>query len=189
MADSFIEGGWAVTTVFVMQTVSMYVAQKLRAKKQKTSHRESKGGREAHPCFPIENPEACELAPEESVPIIGQPVPPLGELLQGYGPVKAFTEQFSLSRISKKPEKIERDALTLDAPREYHLPPLDLLARPEPHAAAISARTPGETATALNTVLKDFGIRGEIIQVNPVPWSRYTNSSPPQVLSPLGLSA
>ena len=46
---------------------------------------------------------------------------------------------------------------------------MDLLARPEPHAAAISARTPGETATALKTVLKDFGIRGEIIQVNPGP--------------------
>ena len=77
-----------------MQTVSMYVAQKLRAKKPKTSHRESKGGREALPCFPIENQEACELAPEESVPIIGQPVPPLGNFYNGMGLLKLLQSSF-----------------------------------------------------------------------------------------------
>lgn len=102
---ALLKGAWAVT-VFVMQTVSMYVAQKLRAKKQKTSHRESKGGREAHPCFPIENAEACELAPEESVPIIGQPVPPLGNFYKGMGLLKLLQSSFLCLEYQKSLKRL-----------------------------------------------------------------------------------
>ena len=55
-------------------------------------------------------------------------------------------------------------------PEDYELPPLNLLAAPKPlERAALSEAQIEEAATALEGVLGDFGVRGEIINARPGP--------------------
>ena len=67
----------------------------------------------------------------------------------------------------------------------YTLPSLNLLA-----AARASERTTlsrdiiDANATALESVLQDFGVRGEIINAGPARWSRFTSSNRRPASSP-----
>jgi DNA segregation ATPase FtsK/SpoIIIE, S-DNA-T family len=52
----------------------------------------------------------------------------------------------------------------------YEFPPLDLLARaPKERAPALSSAALDETSRALESVLEDFGVRGEIMNAHPGP--------------------
>jgi len=53
----------------------------------------------------------------------------------------------------------------------YELPPVDLLAAPDPtrRTAKISDEALSANAAMLETVLRDFGVKGEIVKVNPGP--------------------
>ncbi|MBN8195490.1 MULTISPECIES: DNA translocase FtsK [Thalassospira] len=53
---------------------------------------------------------------------------------------------------------------------EYRFPPLDLLHEPDPaDAAQIDQEALAQNARLLETVLQDFGVKGEIVQVRPGP--------------------
>jgi DNA segregation ATPase FtsK/SpoIIIE, S-DNA-T family len=61
--------------------------------------------------------------------------------------------------------------LDLDPDDEHVLPPLDLLAAPPPskHAATINEEALQQNARLLETVLDDFGVKGQIVKVRPGP--------------------
>jgi len=75
-------------------------------------------------------------------------------------------------RLSKRAKSGRQKRLDLPIPTgEYELPPLDLLTTP-PHdakAAEINEEGLEENARLLESVLEDFGIRGEIVKVRPGP--------------------
>jgi S-DNA-T family DNA segregation ATPase FtsK/SpoIIIE len=61
----------------------------------------------------------------------------------------------------------------------YEPPPLDLLSDPaEVQRHHLSDTALEENARALERVLDDFGVKGEIVSVRPGPWSPCTSSSP-----------
>jgi DNA segregation ATPase FtsK/SpoIIIE, S-DNA-T family len=62
-------------------------------------------------------------------------------------------------------------ALDFDAPLRYRLPPLDLLHVPPPVSVAETSSRGAldQNAAMLKTVLDDFGVRGEIVNVRPGP--------------------
>ncbi|MEQ8266111.1 MAG: DNA translocase FtsK 4TM domain-containing protein [Parvibaculum sp.] len=83
-----------------------------------------------------------------------------------------------VSRGTPKPVKPSNRAareaqpkLPLEPAGDYQLPPLSLLTRPKPSAmpAKLSDESLQQNARLLESVLDDFGIRGEIISVNPGP--------------------
>jgi S-DNA-T family DNA segregation ATPase FtsK/SpoIIIE len=61
--------------------------------------------------------------------------------------------------------------LDLVPSEEYRLPPLDLLEPPPVHSrgAAVNADALAQNARLLETVLDDFGVRGDIVKVRPGP--------------------
>ena len=61
--------------------------------------------------------------------------------------------------------------LDLVASEEYRLPPLDLLEAPasRPRGAAVNEEALARNARLLESVLDDFGVRGEIVKVRPGP--------------------
>ncbi|HEY0439359.1 MAG TPA: DNA translocase FtsK, partial [Xanthobacteraceae bacterium] len=67
----------------------------------------------------------------------------------------------------KKPKPVARS--TRQNEDEYELPPLTLLAAVKVEKAALSEAQIQENATALEGVLGDFGVRGEIINARPGP--------------------
>ncbi len=75
-------------------------------------------------------------------------------------------------RVSKRALSGRQKRLDLPVPvGEYELPPLDLLT-PPPHdgaAAQINEEALEENARLLESVLEDFGVRGEIVKVRPGP--------------------
>ncbi len=75
-------------------------------------------------------------------------------------------------RVGKRAQSGRQKRLDLPVPAgEYELPPLDLLATP-PHdaaAAQVNDEALEENARLLESVLEDFGIRGEIVKVRPGP--------------------
>ncbi|WP_306252280.1 DNA translocase FtsK [Parvularcula sp. IMCC14364] len=74
----------------------------------------------------------------------------------------------------KKSSKRERAELQPEFPafsaEDYRLPPLNLLAKPDPgNLLEVSDEALEQNARMLETVLADFGVRGEIINVRPGP--------------------
>ena len=75
-------------------------------------------------------------------------------------------------RVGKRALSGRQKRLDLPVPAgEYELPPLDLLATPphDPTAAQVNDEALEENARLLESVLEDFGIRGEIVKVRPGP--------------------
>ena len=71
---------------------------------------------------------------------------------------------------SKRERREAQPALPVFSAGDYELPPLNLLAKPKPGArAVISDEALEQNARMLETVLSDFGVRGEIINVRPGP--------------------
>jgi S-DNA-T family DNA segregation ATPase FtsK/SpoIIIE len=71
----------------------------------------------------------------------------------------------------KRAERDRQPALDLVANEEYALPPLELLAKPpaNPVAQKMSESALEQNARLLESVLQDFGVRGEIVKVRPGP--------------------
>ena len=71
----------------------------------------------------------------------------------------------------KRAERDRQPALDLVANEEYSLPPLELLAKPpaNPVAQKMSESALEQNARLLESVLQDFGVRGEIVKVRPGP--------------------
>ena len=118
---------------------------------------------------------ARRRAPERREPYLMVPAPakrPAEPELRAAEPVVAS------ARVArpKRPRAGRRAAAerqpTLDlTPGEYQLPPLGLLAAPEPAArgAGLSADALEQNARMLEAVLEDFGVRGRIDAVQPGP--------------------
>ena len=81
----------------------------------------------------------------------------------------------SLAKPVKPSKRAAREAqpkLPLEPSGDYQLPPLNLLTRPKPSPAGTTQLTDEalqQNARLLESVLDDFGIRGEIISVRPGP--------------------
>ncbi|MGH6880224.1 MAG: DNA translocase FtsK 4TM domain-containing protein, partial [Hypericibacter sp.] len=71
----------------------------------------------------------------------------------------------------KRAERDRQPALDLVSNEEYTLPPLELLAKPpaNPVAQKMSEAALEQNARLLESVLQDFGVRGEIVKVRPGP--------------------
>ncbi len=71
----------------------------------------------------------------------------------------------------KRAERDRQPALDLVTNEEYALPPLELLAKPpaNPVAQKMSEAALEQNARLLESVLQDFGVRGEIVKVRPGP--------------------
>jgi DNA segregation ATPase FtsK/SpoIIIE, S-DNA-T family len=66
---------------------------------------------------------------------------------------------------------VRQATLDLNPDDEHILPPLDLLAAPPPskHAATVNEEALQQNARLLETVLDDFGVKGQIVKVRPGP--------------------
>ncbi len=89
----------------------------------------------------------------------GKPVPPVSR---------------TAAKIAKPSKRAAREAqptLALEPKSDYQLPPLSLLTKPKSLGAAtlMSDEALQQNARLLESVLDDFGIRGEIINVRPGP--------------------
>ena len=74
------------------------------------------------------------------------------------------------SKASKRAASEAQPRLALEPAADYQLPPLNLLAKPKaPTVEAIDDESFEQNARLLESVLDDFGIRGEIINVRPGP--------------------
>ncbi len=71
----------------------------------------------------------------------------------------------------RRARKAAQGTLDLIPSEEYRLPPLDLLEPPpvQSRGAAVNADALAQNARLLETVLDDFGVRGEIMKVRPGP--------------------
>jgi S-DNA-T family DNA segregation ATPase FtsK/SpoIIIE len=73
----------------------------------------------------------------------------------------------------KKPDAAEprQPALNLPEPTDYMLPPLDLLQNPEPGARSpeLTDELLRRNAELLSSVLGDFGVKGDIVNIRPGP--------------------
>src|SRR4030095_12915350 len=70
-----------------------------------------------------------------------------------------------------KPAKKETKQAKLDFEGEFELPSVDLLARPAANAAVqrINEESLEKNARLLETVLDDFGVKGQIVRIRPGP--------------------
>ncbi|HEY4343938.1 MAG TPA: DNA translocase FtsK 4TM domain-containing protein [Parvibaculum sp.] len=75
-----------------------------------------------------------------------------------------------VTKPSKRAAREAQPALALEPANDYQLPPLSLLAKPKAQPAQkITDESFEQNARLLESVLDDFGIRGEIINVRPGP--------------------
>jgi len=78
---------------------------------------------------------------------------------------------FHREKKKAKPAKRETKQAKLDFEGEFELPSVDLLARPAINAAAqrINEESLEKNARLLETVLEDFGVKGQIVRIRPGP--------------------
>src|SRR5262249_654985 len=120
----------------------------------------------------------AEDAPARREPLLGEHDAPEIDL-----PEPAMLERSSAARVvlppqpakkeKPKPAKRERAQAKLDfeGDESFELPPHDMLARPTSNAAVqrINEESLEKNARLLETVLDDFGVKGEIVKVRPGP--------------------
>ncbi len=83
---------------------------------------------------------------------------------------KIIREKPGKKKESKREARERQPELPVFTPGSYQLPPLNLLAKPKPgHRLQVSDEALEQNARMLETVLADFGVRGEIINVRPGP--------------------
>ncbi len=88
----------------------------------------------------------------------------------GPGPV-VQTQVFGLKTPRSSPREARERQKTLDlgdAP-DFQLPELAMLAMPKPRAASVDEESLRQNARMLETVLAEFGVRGQIDQIRPGP--------------------
>ncbi|WP_454918364.1 DNA translocase FtsK [Xanthobacter sediminis] len=106
-------------------------------------------------------------------------VPPPSGARTGTGPEAASTGTASTEEASATAAETGTDEAAPDAaapeeaydPFAYHLPPIDLLREP-PHVEPdfeLSEEFLDQSSAMLQQILRDFGIRGEVIDANPGP--------------------
>lgn len=105
------------------------------------------------------------------LPFDPPPVPAQGEERRRPGPVVAPPPK-PLPEVARKVEKARQAALTLEpeARGDYELPPVDIMQLP-PHGMgpAMDEAALQSNAQMLESVLEDFGVRGQIVKVSPGP--------------------
>ncbi len=110
-------------------------------------------------------PRLGDADEEETIAIAPPPVERTAEKRAGATPVAKPTKA--------KPGRKASGQATLDLvpDQRYALPPLDLLAKPPANAAVqkINDESLQKNARLLESVLDDFGVKGEIVQVRPGP--------------------
>jgi len=86
------------------------------------------------------------------------------------GLVRFISPEESPLGSGKRAEQERQPALDLEPEQQPVLPSLELLAKPQPaKAEAINEEALEKNARLLETVLEDFGVRGQIVQVRPGP--------------------
>ncbi len=105
------------------------------------------------------------------LPFDPPPTQTQGEERRRPGPVVAPPPK-PLPEVARKVEKARQAALTLEpeARGDYELPPVDIMQLP-PHGMgpAMDEASLQSNAQMLESVLADFGVRGEIVKVSPGP--------------------
>src|SRR5215813_5889190 len=86
------------------------------------------------------------------------------------GLVRFISPEESPLGSGKRAEQERQPALDLEPEQQPVLPSLELLVKPQPaKAEAINEEALEKNARLLETVLEDFGVRGQIVQVRPGP--------------------
>jgi S-DNA-T family DNA segregation ATPase FtsK/SpoIIIE len=116
------------------------------------------------PVAPSETPEAA-AAPEA------------GSVSATPAPVKVKTPR-ATSRDSDRESRENQGAFDFARPGGFHLPELAMLAKPKPRASAFDEEALRQNARMLESVLAEFGVRGQIDQIREVrprrrPFGRY----------------
>jgi S-DNA-T family DNA segregation ATPase FtsK/SpoIIIE len=76
----------------------------------------------------------------------------------------------SVSKLSPREQRESQKTLDLgDAEDAFQLPELAMLAKPKPRAAGVDEASLRQNARMLETVLSEFGVRGQIDQIRPGP--------------------
>jgi S-DNA-T family DNA segregation ATPase FtsK/SpoIIIE len=90
--------------------------------------------------------------------------------LDGKSPPRVNRTPPKIVKPSKRAAREAQPSLALEPAADYQLPPLSLLAKPKAQPAQkITDESFEQNARLLESVLDDFGIRGEIINVRPGP--------------------
>ncbi|MCJ9744311.1 DNA translocase FtsK [Neorhizobium sp. SHOUNA12A] len=122
---------------------------------------------------PVKAPEPVQAAPQRvaktKTPVVVAPVPaPVAQQVPVPAPVMA-AEPVALQPAPVQPE-IARPRTVRPAEAEYEFPPISLLQEPQgERGQAMQPDALQQSAGLLESILEDFGIRGEIIDVRPGP--------------------
>jgi S-DNA-T family DNA segregation ATPase FtsK/SpoIIIE len=117
-------------------------------------------------------PEIDDEDDEDEVPALPVPVEPPARGLslrrREKSPAAMAPEAPPVAKASRP---ARQENLSLGPADTYELPSLELLTRPDPtkRPAAVDPKALEQNAAALETVLADFGVRGQIVKVNPGP--------------------
>jgi S-DNA-T family DNA segregation ATPase FtsK/SpoIIIE len=105
----------------------------------------------------------------EDEPAIGAPTPAPAGGRDERGP--RIEAPKARPKPGKRAQRDRQPALDLVPDEEYSLPPLDLLNKPATNAVAqkMSESALEQNARLLESVLQDFGVRGQIVKVRPGP--------------------
>jgi S-DNA-T family DNA segregation ATPase FtsK/SpoIIIE len=90
------------------------------------------------------------------------------ETVSAHGKRRIIRKQEKRKQGAREAREAQRKLPVFDA-GEYELPPLNLLARPKETRKVISDDALEQNARMLESVLADFGVRGEIVNVRPGP--------------------
>ncbi len=122
---------------------------------------------------PVKTPGPVQPAPQRvaktKTPVVVAPVPaPVAQQVPVPAPVMA-AEPVALQPAPVQPE-IARPRTVRPAEAEYEFPPISLLQEPQgERGQAMQPDALQQSAGLLESILEDFGIRGEIIDVRPGP--------------------
>jgi S-DNA-T family DNA segregation ATPase FtsK/SpoIIIE len=143
-------------------------AQRVDAARQSPTLARAPAVEEAPP--EIEPPEPDDVTEEawaeRAEPRISIPAPPEAR------EERLVAQRRPRARPGKRAASADQRTLDLVPSEDYALPPLDLLAKPAPAAAQqsrISEESLEKNARLLESVLDDFGVKGEIVKVRPGP--------------------
>jgi DNA segregation ATPase FtsK/SpoIIIE, S-DNA-T family len=85
-------------------------------------------------------------------------------------PLRRLADVAQPKPVAKRPEPARQTSLDLGPTEPYPLPPLDLLSEPPAQkTTAVNSEALQQNARLLESVLEDFGVRGEIRKVRPGP--------------------
>jgi S-DNA-T family DNA segregation ATPase FtsK/SpoIIIE len=115
---------------------------------------------------PALDEEAEAERPDRAEPRISIPAPPEAR------EERLVAQRKPRAKPGKRAASADQPTLDLVPSEDYALPPLDLLPKPSPAAAQqsrISEESLEKNARLLESVLDDFGVKGEIVKVRPGP--------------------